>query len=570
MRDETKPRMSYSDALFELPPIQGDTFRQQLVRAQWNYVKAQLKKNENPRTLVETGDLYLLKNNYKNAIDYYQRSLVLNPDFILAYEKIILAYSLHRKYHETIPYFSRLLELTNNRVDILRKYAALRVNIFLTQNEGKDDAMRILDEALKLMPEDVELINTYGFILLNHFPEKLSEAKDYFSKALKINGEYIHSLNNLAVCYIKEGKWKEAEEILSKSIAITPPNYPHTHQNLALLLLIQQRFEEAYSVLEKAVKKGVPIENSAHHLMGWILLEMRDLKRALVWYEEKIKSEPGNELLLNNLGFCYGAFGEKEKSEKCFKQAVSISEDKIRRTRLFDMRALRGYYNLGRVRAAASDFKEVERISNRISELNPGDAFSIYLAGVSKVINEEYEEAKKFFSRTLALDETISDVYPDYAFIHECIDGNAQAAADLLEKGIALGFDKILINNNLAFAYIQLNQLDKAERILRRYTEPIPVILATRGLLEMRRGNLEEAEALYTKAISLFEGKNRKICTQIHLLEKARYFLKRNSAGKAQKLLREAKDVITSYLTPQIELLEIEANEQVASSNNRH
>lgn len=558
MREKTDAEPSYSNGGLDAIGI-GDDFRNKLVKAQWKYTKERLKKNETPRSLVETGDLYLLRQNYKRAADYYQRSLILDPEYLPALEKIIRAYSEHNKHDEAEIYFKQLLKLTNNRSDIYRNYATFKVDALFKKGGDIEEVLSYINRALEKNSSDIELINIYGFILLN-FKNDVEGAKKYFEKALSIQNNFFHALNNLGVCFVRQDKLDDAINKFSLCIEVAPLNYPSCYENLTYVFIREMKYQEAYSILTRAISTGVPIGPGARHLVGWLLMRINEFEKARVWHTSKLKEEPQNQLLYNNLGYCYLVLGNNEEAEMCFIKAVSITEKKIERTGLFDIRSLRAFYNLGRISMTNGRIKQIRLTSQRIFELNPEDAFAYYLQGAALNMEENYSEAKKSFEKALELDVHIEEVYPDYSFILGSIDGNYKEAKSLLEKAISLGFSSVLVRNNLAHSYICLEMFKEAEEILNKYNvgHMPPVILATRGLMALRTDHLEEGTKLYEQAINEFEQpRNKRIAMQIKNIELARFYIKKGDKEMAKRYLSEAKAFPPSYLNKEIETLEI-------------
>lgn len=557
MKVEAKSEGSFADVL-PRKTVKND-FRTKLVRAQWSYAKKQLKEFENPRTLIETGDLYLLKDNYRKAVDYYQKALVLDSQNIPAYEKIIYAFSLHKEFQQAEEYFLQLLELTKNRKDVFRKYVSFRVNRLFQIGGDIDETLQLIEKAIKIDATDFELVNTYGFILLN-FKQSPEEANKYFDQAISLNSEYIHAINNKGVCLIRSDKPKESESYFKTCIQIDPHNYPFSYQNLALAYMLQKEFQEVWNTTQKAKENKVRINETTQHLEGWVLLEMNRFEEAAIWYTNRLAQEPSNQLLMNNLGFCYVRLGFPEKGEQLFREAVNLSEKKIRMHGHLDKRALRAYYNLGRSAIGKADANEIYDIAHKINILNSGDAFALYLRGASDSLEKRYESAKGFFENALNLDPTIQEVYPDYAFILESIDRNYDGAIALLEKALRLGFKTTLIYNNLAFAYIRTGKHDKAENIIKMFDkgkDTHPYFLATMGLLEIRKGNLKKGNSLYDHAIEKLSSKNNQnLARQNQLIETARAALKENDIKKATELIAEVKQLPKTFL--EIEIKEIE------------
>lgn len=563
MQVETESNGSYANQLRNKKADDEFEFKSQLIKSQWSYVKKQLDANENPRTLLERGDLYLLRDNYKRAISYYQKSLVQNEDYLPAYEKIIEAYCSHNKHPEAHVYYKQLLKLTGNREDIFRKYVLYRVDLLFLHGGDIKETLGVITQGLQINSEDCELLNTYGFIKLN-FEQNIEEAEEYFDRVLEVDANYIHAVNNKGICQLRTERLDDAELSFQRCIDINPKFYPFSYQNLSFLYVNQDKLEEAYNVLQRANENGAVLDNARKHLEGWLLIQLERFEEAVPWYENMIMVEPNNQLLLNNLGFAYVSLGMRDMAKRRFQEAVNISEEKIRKYNKLDKRALKAYYNLARIANSRKDFDEIKRLSDRIFQINKDDAFGFYLKGVLLNNDENYEQAKLHYLKSLKLDHTIHEVYPDLAFILSSIDNDYRAAIELLERAVSYGYTGALIVNNLVFAYIKNENLNEAEEIIERLKtkgDLPPVLKATNGLLEMRKGNIKQGNSLYESAIEEFsDDKNKMIAGQIKAVENARYYIKSNEYNKARDFLTEAKTFPESYVNKEIKVLEAELN----------
>jgi superkiller protein 3 len=499
------------------------------------------------------GDLYLMRKNYTKAVRCYKESLTMDPEYISGYEKIINAYATHKAYPEADYYFKKLLDLTKNRDDIMRNYILFKIPFMLEKDAPIDDYLEKITEILKRNRNDIEMINTYGFIALN-FKNNIPLAKEYFKRALEIDKNYIHSLNNMGVCYMRENNILEAKKQFEENILLSPINYPYSYQNLTIIYLQEENFKHAYDVLIKAENNRVNIESGWDHLKGLLLIYLNDYSSALEWYLEKIKIEPQNNLLVNNLGFCFRKLGNFEQAEKCFSKAAKIFENKLKRKERVDERSLIAYYNLARLALDKSEKKKILDISKKILLINKQDAFATYLKGAACVIDKEYEKAKTFFEATLKISEYVAEIYPDYGFVMGCIDEDFEKAIVFMKRGIELNYGTVLVMNNLAHAYIQSGDLKSAENILKEFhTSKNPILSATRGLLEIRKGNLDKGNELFDYTIRELEGENRNIAKQIKNLENAKFYLNNNDLISAKKHIFLAKEISKSYMNKEIE-----------------
>jgi len=162
----------------------------------------------------------------------------------------------------------------------------------------------------------------------------------------------------------------------------------------------------------------------------------------------------------------------------------------------------------------------------------------------NKALNsaKEWFRFQPFTSRPAILASYIASV---------CLE-DYQAAIDITEEALLSSPDSFLLHNNQAFALASLNKTAEAEQRLSTLRQAnIPddehnTLLATRGLIEFRKGNIVEGRSLYETAISAL--KNRKEFRSAAL---ATFFWAREEAivhsQFEAKAMREAKDLAEQH-----------------------
>lgn len=552
----SQPTPSYIPIIPNIDPSKEEAshaFMYKFISKQIKEAKLRLKESQNPRTLVQVGDMYFLSHNYKKAVNYFLMAIELDPNFISVYEKIILAYLTHKDFNNANKFLLKLLKVTGRRSDVLHRYAMFKAFIY-KDNQDPEEALSILDEILKKDPSNFEVINTYGFVLLN-VQNKTEEAKKYFEKAIEINKLYPHSLNNLGVCYLKEKNFKQAQKCLL-SVVETTPSYIFSYQNLACSYIAQEAYKDAYDILKNAQFKQLKLDNIWEHKIGWLLIMLKKTEEAIIWYEKKITEEPQNDLLYNNLGVCFNMLQLNDKAEQYFIKAVSVF--KGRNLKLIRLDQLISFYNLARLAIDKGDTDTLDKISKDILTINPNDAFGKYLRGAYYSMLQNFSKAEEMFKEALSIDRKIPELYPDYGFILESINKDLIGAIKLLKEAVGYNFRSPLIDNNLAFAYIKNNELEKAENLLKKYKdENMPgVLFATKGLLEFKKNNLDKANEYYTEAVSKLTGKNSKLANQIWLYERAQFWFNKGNVEKAKEDFELAKTYPRSYITDDLIIFE--------------
>ncbi len=536
-------------------------FRNNFIRQRLKDLNAKYKKNKSITVTLQLADTYLLSfDRYKKAIKLYLEALVLNPDLISIYQKIILAYTMHNLYDKAEEYYQKLLSLTNERSDLLHQYALFKIRTFNKKknfNSQIDDALNILNKIIESESDNFHVLNSLGFIILN-LKNDIELARNYFLRALKLNPNYLDSINNLGVCHLKSNEFDEAENSFKKAIELEQYNYPEAYQNLATLYIIRENFVLALQILKKAKENGVMISDSSDHNYGWMLLKNSFFDEAIEWYSDKVQIEPKNNFLYNNLGFCYRKKGLNYEAEKNFLKATNIAKERAQISGQIELRSMLAFYNLGRLAVDRGDVVLIESTANDILTFNPEDAFGKYLLGARAIIREEYNIATAYYKQALEVNNKLAEVYPDLSFIYECIFQDYDAAIQLLEQALSLNLKRPLIDNNLSYAYIKSGNLKDAKMLLDQYNEDesIPSILATKGMLSFRMGDLKEGVRLYEKAIVQFPQSLQDLAHQIYLYEKALAHFNQNKYSESFALLTQAKRLRKdSYMSKDINSL---------------
>lgn len=534
-----------------------DDIDNSLISKQWNEAKIDINEWKNPRTLVQLGDIHLMKRNYQKAGKLYRNALTMDRTLLDIYEKLIMINLQLKKIDEANRIYEQMMLITDRRSDLLHNYVLFRLFFFKNKDNIIEESLNDIKGILKLEKNNHFVLNTAGFIYLN-FKKDIKEAKKYFLSALRVNNKFAYSLNNLGVCCIRESKIEKAKKYLS--LAIKYDNlYATAYENLAGIYLNQGNFKEALKTLENSLKNNINLSELWQHQIGWLLIQVNQIKRAIAWYEKKIEEEPDNNLLYNNLGYCYLRLNSIKKAKDNFRLSINIFRRQISRKGSVDLRGILAFYNMGRVHISKKNYTGAEEIAKELMSYIPGDAFARYLKGYVLIPKKDFSGAKSLFEEALKLNENIPDIYPNLAFIYESIDKDYESAIKCLEKSLSKRFVNDLTINNLSYAYLKSGQIKKAEKLLDLFQNQKkipPVIFANKGLLNYLKGNGEQGDLYYKKAIKGLLDDNKTIARQHWYYEKAQYLLRNKNKSEAIKLLRKAKKLPYSYMT--LDILNLE------------
>lgn len=141
-------------------------------------------------------------------------------------------------------------------------------------------------KAYRLLDEGVRLLNAgrYG------------EALDVLREANKLIPDDPDIIMTLGGAMILAGKWNTAEKFMEEAVEMHPDN-PRLWLNLAAATLgrlefsTRQRQDRAIASYEQAIALD-PVAPSAHYNVGLIHAERKDWEQAIKWFEAAIRANP--------------------------------------------------------------------------------------------------------------------------------------------------------------------------------------------------------------------------------------------------------------------------------------
>lgn len=235
--------------------------------------------------------------------------------------------------------------------------------------------------------------------------------------------------------HLHEGRYKEAEEMFRRVIALDP-SYKIAFTNLGEALFKQDKVKEAIDAYQESIRR-VPNNENAYINLGHLVYGQGMIEPACALFRRAIEINPSSAAAYNNLVIAL------IKAER-HAEAVDVLLRAIESTGLGKFKDV-----LEKIRASypdevrvqelvkAGDFASAEQVFRSRLEKDPLDALTLTNLGL-------------VFSKS----------------------GEPEKIVDLFEQAIAKNpKDKsplwINMRSNLANAYIELNQLEKAKDVLR-------------------------------------------------------------------------------------------------------
>jgi tetratricopeptide (TPR) repeat protein len=172
-------------------------------------------------------------------------------------------------------------------IPISRRSFSIRAKILV--NEVGDDVLQQAQSLVADSPETVFFYNLLGCVYLRR--NEFEPAIAIFQQALKINPDYGESLNNLAMAYMVQRKFSEAEPLLRRDIENSPQSI-RAHKSMGYVLLQMGQPAKAKEHFE-FVLKSEPQSHGTHKYLGDALLQLGDEAGALTHYSESFRLNPG-------------------------------------------------------------------------------------------------------------------------------------------------------------------------------------------------------------------------------------------------------------------------------------
>ncbi|MEH1970599.1 tetratricopeptide repeat protein, partial [Nostoc sp.] len=197
-------------------------------------------------TLINEADRLYEAKKLEEAVVKYKAALYLDPNSVLAHNRLGLALSSQGKLEEAIAAYQRALQIDLNN-------AGTHYNLGIAlKNQGKlEEAITAYQRALQIDLNNADTHYNLGNALKNQ--GKLEKVIAAYQRALQIDPNFAIAHNNLALALSTQGKLEEAITAYQRALQIDPNN-AKTHNNLGNALYAQGKLEEAIAAYQRALQ----------------------------------------------------------------------------------------------------------------------------------------------------------------------------------------------------------------------------------------------------------------------------------------------------------------------------
>ena len=372
--------------------------------------KAQDISANNPNINYNIGFTYKEMGNYDDAIDAFESVISRNPDDVLAHNHLGTIYFSQKEYAKAIAAYKRGLQVDQNHPilnynlahvyedmknypEAVRCYeTALKTrpgwleairdfSELLIRCQDTKQAQELVEQSIKLHPDDVDLLCILGRIYLNQFD--YDNATKTFKRAESLRHNDINILVGLSKALEKGMKIEPAMEKILDAVDIAPENLEVCKQ-YAHVLLSAQRYDKALELIKTIDEKSDGKDLQILDLYGQYFVCRGNEEAANTYFEKIKKINHHYKDFMINAADRYIQTGNYQKAEEMAGKFVESRPN-----------LPEGYNILGTVNTARGDLTKAKADYEKgISFKNP----NVYAVKQLEKIYNEMEANKELYN----------------------------------------------------------------------------------------------------------------------------------------------------------------------------
>jgi tetratricopeptide (TPR) repeat protein len=405
-----------------------------------NYPKARVALRNVLKIDPKDGEAYYLfarveekEKNWRNAVQLYQETVRLVPDHAAAL--ITLG-----KYYLEARLTDQVLEVADT---VLRKdprhpqAAALKIAAQTVTEQGVSAAIPKAEALVKEFPTEPD-VAILSATLYRH-QERYGEAERVLQDALKQHPHDLDLLNNLGAVFTSAKNWTGAETILRRMSETEPLAIDH-RVRLVRFYMGREAFGKAEAVLREAIALA-PDDEQRRLALSDFLVKRKDLLAAERVLLDAAAHLPHASPIQFGLAALYRKSGQDEKARARYLALVQDFKD--------GPVGLEAKVRLAEMDLLAGKQVDAERQVQEVLKENPRSSDGLILSGRMALARRNAKDAVQAF-RTVLHDQ------PELAMVHYLLGqayqltGETNLAKESLERAVVLYPDQVEAKRSLA------------------------------------------------------------------------------------------------------------------------
>jgi len=412
--------------------------------------------------LNDISSCYLNDKNFRKAIYYLEKLIVLNPMDSNAMFNLAFCYYALRDYQEAVICFERLKSANPDRDDILYN---LGMSYLELGNSVK--ALETFEEVLKF-PHSSAVIYNIGIALVNKdLPER---ARDFLTSYLSSASQDIDATFGLGIAYSKLSEHRKAIECFSRVIRWDPKRYISAYVSLGISYLQIGDIEKSMEFLKKALEFN-PEMPEAWYYLGVFYETTGQPEMAIASLQKAVEFDSTMVEAWEKLGNHYLRKGKRKESIENYKKALFLSN------------IARYSFKLGLISMLELDYQ---------------NAVKYFRECMNKIENENLKPSK-------ADDFEIKDIYENLAVCYYYLQ-RYEEASESGRKFLKMDYSKEFLFFITGSSFMKTGKFREARTYLEKAVNIKPDdinALFSLGILEGNMGNYSESAVYLEKAVSI-------------------------------------------------------------------
>jgi tetratricopeptide (TPR) repeat protein len=264
--------------------------------------------------------------------------------------------------------------------------------------------------------------NNLGVLLTGH--GRLDEALRHLEEALRLRPDLAEIRVSLGAALLAAGRAAEAGEQYRRAVALSP-ELPSAHAGLGAALEREGRGAEALAALEEALRLEPEGADLRYRLAG-LHLRRGDPARAAVLVEELLRRDPAAPRAHALAGEILAAQGKGREAEAAFREAIRLGPG-----------GFEGHLGLGVLLAARGDLGAAAASLDRALAAKPDAAAAHYNLGRVLDLRGETAEAVRHYRQAIATDPGFAEAHNNLG-VDLLLQGQADPGREHLREALRL------------------------------------------------------------------------------------------------------------------------------------
>ena len=382
--------------------------------------------------------------NYRGAAGQYLAVIDADSKHVGARTHLGRLYFISRAPDKAIEIVDQALKLDPNNVEALTIRGGAKA-----QKGDITGAFQDANTALKLKPNNLDTIFLLSSLYVQN--RKPDEAVKVLNEAIQSNPKNTSLKLTLADIYVKQNNNDAAITLLKEIIILEPENFPHKLQ-LASFYSKLNKLDEAEKVLRKAIQDDQKNVDAKMALIDFID-KRREKSKAIDTLETFISQYPNEYKMRFGLAGLYEEGKETDKAEGVLKKIIEEEGTEPNGLKARDRLAL--------LYAKDQNFDEAVKLLSEVLSENKQDNDALMLRGNIALAQKDVLNAISDY-RTILKDQPDSTkILLQLAKAH-MLNNEPDLALDTLKKAVAISPKDIQPRMSLAILLTQLGKNDSA------------------------------------------------------------------------------------------------------------